>query len=301
MSQAANSASAGDLAGLLPLVAFQEWIRDRCEGLAAAMAYNAILAISSFFMAILLLCARIFGRDWVVQNLVPTIRAWVGPRGEAVIRNMMVQVEQTEPEALFTLNVLGAIGLIYGASALFLQMQDSLETVWNVRREVARPTVQIRKRLLGLLYAAVSALIVQAAFLGLSWLIPFAGRAAGPPSELLRLTGQVILVFGTFWALITFWLKFLLPVRLPLRQILPWSALIAVLHLLGRWVFFWLAGRPGAGAEVEIGEAIIAATLWFHFASMVFLYGAQLMKVHLVRTGKVQLARSQDKKGTQIG
>jgi membrane protein len=71
------------------------------------------------------------------------------------------------------------------------------------------------------------------------------------------------------------------------RQILPWAAFITALHLAGRIILTWHMGGRAAGSDPDIAESIILTLLWLYYVSMVFLYGAELMRLYLQRHGRV--------------
>jgi membrane protein len=271
-------------AAVLAFQAFQEWVRDRCEGLAAALAFNALLAVAPFCAAVLILSAKLFGEPWTRSHVIPALLGWVGPRGAAAIRLLIVQTEDIPPHATLALGIVGTLGLLLGASGFFHQLQDSLGTIWDVRREQAGILFQLRKRVLGLVYAAGSAVIAVAAF-AVAGLLFSRAPAVGSPSfpDPLHLAGEALLAWLTFWALATFWFKVLPPVSLTLRQILPWTALIAALHLAGRLVLTWRAAAQVKSTDASTAESLILLLLWFYYANMIFLYGAQLMRLYLQR------------------
>src|SRR4051794_37864149 len=107
--------------GALALKAYKEWVMDRCDGLAAGMAFNAILAVGPFVGGVVLLAVGTLGEAWTTAQLMPTLLNWVGPRGAVVIRFLFKQTEQMEGPALLTMSTVGVVGLVIGASGLFLQ------------------------------------------------------------------------------------------------------------------------------------------------------------------------------------
>src|SRR4051812_12097486 len=99
-------------AGRMALEAFFEWVRDRCDGLAAAMAFNGLLAAPAFVFVTLRWGNRIFGDAWTNDYIFPVVLSWVGPRGEAVLRFMLAQTEHLHGETISTLNIVGTVGLV---------------------------------------------------------------------------------------------------------------------------------------------------------------------------------------------
>src|SRR2546426_4072846 len=69
--------------------AFREWVCDRCDVLAAAMAFGAFLALPPFVAVGVLLATRLLGEEWAGTVLLPALLGWVGPRGAAVLRLLL--------------------------------------------------------------------------------------------------------------------------------------------------------------------------------------------------------------------
>ncbi|MDB5289304.1 MAG: Ribonuclease, partial [Phycisphaerales bacterium] len=249
--------------------------------LAAAMSYNLMLAIAPFVGVALWLADRILGSEWTQAAVYPLLLAWFGPRWAELLRFLLSRTADMEPHRLFAVGVLAAFGLIFGASGFFLQLQDALETVWDVRREVALVAVQLRKHVLGLGYAVVSAII---AFAGMSigaeiLAVSHSMRSPAAAAGILWIGGGLA-AFLTFWALMVFWLKLLPPVRLTWRQVMPWAALTAAFHLAGVQSLRWIVRHDPSTSLVE---SLVMLLLWFYYASAVFLYGAELMRIWLQR------------------
>lgn len=267
----------------LGMTAAVEWVRDRCSGLAAAMAFNLILATAPFIGIILWLSDWLLGRDRTREYIFPVVFAWLGPRGEGLVRFLLKQSAQVEPREIFALGVLGIFSLFFGAVGFFLQMQDALQTIWDVRRETPGLIVQLKKRQAGLGYVLGSALLA------------FGGIAAGAVvlsisrsskvhwiALAIRWGGGAVIAYLTFWAAMAFWLKFLPPVRLPWRRVLPWAALTAMLHLFGREIFAIISRKD---SSTSLAESLVMLLLWFYYASAVFLYGAEVMRICCRRSG----------------
>lgn len=260
--------------------ALREWVRDRCEGLAAALAFNLLLAAAPLAGASLAIAAVIFGEPWVRGHMVPILVSWTGPEGAAMLRQQLTQLREVHPDSLVSLGVVGIIGLTLGASGFFRQLHDSLETIWDIRREPAGVWAQLRKRALGLYHTAISAIILIGglAIAGFVWSITDAASAQRLPLPGVFLESAV--AFSTFWLWVFFLLRSLLPVRLPRRTLICWAAFIAALHLVGRLVITWRVYSRST-ADPSSAEALILLLLYIYYVSMVLLYGAELMRLSI--------------------
>lgn len=269
--------------GALALTAIKEWNRDRCDGLSSGLSFNLLLAVTPFLAFVLLIAGKLFGEGWTKSHLVPVLIGWVGPHITAVVRLLLVEREHVEARSLLSLGVVGALALVVGASGYFVQLRDALQTIWDVRRDPPGFRVQMKRRLFGILIALVSALIALAGLTAAALVFASESAFSGPT----RWTAGTLIAFLTFWALVTFWFKILPPVRLTWREIVPWAALIALFHLLGKWFVF--GGGSGADSSSNVGVAVslILVMFWFYYANGIFLYGAELMRISLQRSGRL--------------
>jgi membrane protein len=272
-------------AGRLLWDAFREWLADRCDGLAGGLAFHGGLALAPFLAGILWAVTRLLGEPWARAHFLPVLAVWIGQQRVVAIHAILQHTRGLSPQDLWGLDIVGALGLLIGALGYFKMMQVSLLTVWNVRRDSARVSYQLKKWVTALGCALASGVIILAGLMLaclVFWLLGPDGRAAAPVAWGL----QTATAFGTLWALVALWLGLLLPVRLTWRQILPWAAFITALHLAGRTILVWHMGGPAAGSEPDIAESIILTLLWLYYVSMVFLYGAELMRLYLQRHGR---------------
>lgn len=267
----------------LVLTAAREWNMDRCDGMSAALSFNLLLTVTPFLAFILLIAGKLFGEGWTRAHFLPVLIGWVGPNVTAVVRLLLVEREHVGTRPLLSLGVVGAIALVIGASGYFIQLRDSLQTVWDVRRTEPGLRAQLNRRLLGIFFAFASAFI---ALTGLTAGALVLGPAS-PLSGVIQRAAAVLIAFLTFWTLISLWFRILLPVRLTWRQIVPWAALVALFHLLGRLIVSWEGTGPDTPANVTVALSIILVMFWFYYANGIFLYGAELMRISLQRSGRL--------------
>jgi len=234
---------------------------------------------------ILTVATQLAGEAWVSENLMPAIFGWAGPRGTAALKFLLEQTKTLGTEHRASVGILGFIGLFLGVSQYFSALQDSLLSIWDVRREEAGTLVQIVKRLRGLLSGGVSAIIALGGLSAGALVLALDRNRSGGLSHWAYLAAQGTIGFLTFWALEFWFLKVFLPVRIAWQRILPWAALIAALHLLGKLVLNWHFAAENAQAAIDVGSSLIIVILWFFYSSMVFLYGAEMMRVYYRRLG----------------
>src|SRR5213596_888524 len=110
---------------------FSEWTEDKATRLAASLAYYTMLSIAPLLIISIKVIGVLFGdqaaRGGVSQYLAQT----VGPKGAAAAEDMIKNAGQQGSGVLAT--IISTVILIFSASGVFGELQDSLNTIWEVK------------------------------------------------------------------------------------------------------------------------------------------------------------------------
>jgi membrane protein len=116
--------------------AASDWSRDRAPRLGAALAYYTVFSIVPLLIVIIALIGLFFGEDAAQSAIMGQISSLVGEQSAAAIKDMIQRAEQ--PSTGLVATVVAVVTLLFGASGVFGQLQDALNTVWGVEPKVGR-------------------------------------------------------------------------------------------------------------------------------------------------------------------
>ena len=126
---------------------FREWQQDKGSLLAAALAYYTVFSITPLLVMAIAIAGAVFGQDTARGEILEQINELVGEQGAQAIETALANANQ--PQLGSIASIISMVVLLVGASGVFAQLQEALNTVWNVR---AKPDGGIwefiRKRLL---------------------------------------------------------------------------------------------------------------------------------------------------------
>src|SRR5262249_47107653 len=128
---------------------FNEWLEDKAQRLGAALAYYAAFSIAPLLVLMVALVGFFYEGDTLprIQNQI----AWMAGHNaaEAIVATIR-GVKNTGGSA--TATILSFITLIIGATGMFGQLQDAMNTIWEVTPRPRRLWADIlRTRLLSFL------------------------------------------------------------------------------------------------------------------------------------------------------
>src|SRR5260370_100601 len=140
------------------------WNEDKAPRLGAALAYYAVFSLAPLLIIAIGIAGFVFGEQAARGEIVAQLKETVGEPTAAAIEELLKNTQQTGSSSLATLTAL--VLLFFGATGLFVQLQDALNTIWKVAPKPGRPILtMIRDRLLSF------SLVLAVAFLLLVLLV----------------------------------------------------------------------------------------------------------------------------------
>ncbi|HEX2224054.1 MAG TPA: YihY/virulence factor BrkB family protein, partial [Thermoanaerobaculia bacterium] len=182
-----------------------------------------------------------------------------------------------------TATVLGFVTLLLGATAVFGQLQDSLNRVWDVApKPGAVLTTLLRKRMLSfavvlsLGFLLLVSLVLSAALSGFS---NYLERHLDIPAAVLSISNLLLsflvvaLLFATIYRLLP-------DVRLEWQDVLFGSVLTALLFVVGKSLIGFYLGRTSVASAYGAAGSLVVVLLWVYYSALIFFFGAIFTRIH---------------------
>ena len=179
----------------------------------------------------------------------------------------------------FTLMSLGL--LLFGAAGLFVQTKRAFGIIWKIPDNAVPLLDTVISYLRSYLLVALVAFMLLVTSLFSALLMPAAKQIeAFMPIHLglLRLlTFVASFLFVTFLFAATY--KTLIAVKLRWREVLPGSALAALLLAAGNFCIEAYVGLVNIGSAYGAAGSLVVFLVWIYYSAQIFLFGAELIKV----------------------
>ena len=111
--------------------AYHEWSHDRAARVGAALAYYALFSLAPLLVIMINIAGAVYGEAAAEGQIVYAISDQIGPEAASGAQQLLAGVHEAGSSLFST--VFSAAILIYGATNLFSQLRDALNTMWNVR------------------------------------------------------------------------------------------------------------------------------------------------------------------------
>jgi membrane protein len=268
--------------------AASEWQQDKASRLAAALSYYAIFSIAPLIIVIIAIAGSLFGEAAARGRIIDQIQGTVGQEGAAFIQTLLQNASQGGAGTSITASVIGVIVLLFGATGLFVELQDALNTIWGV---TAKPNLGVkdfmRKRALSF------AMIVSIGFLLLISLILSAVLSALSHFAATTVSGldlvwqavNLVISFGGITLLFATIYKLLPDVKINWSDVWIGAAITALLFMVGRFLLGLYLSSTAFSSTYGAAGSLIIVLVWFYYSAQILFFGAEFTQVYASRYG----------------
>jgi membrane protein len=265
---------------------FKEWQKDGALDLGAALAYYAIFSLAPLLLVALAVAGLLWDRGQIQSQLIAQVQDLMGPQGAQAVETMLSNAGRHGSGMIAT--VLAVVTILFGATGVFVQLQNALNKVWNVE---ARPGLGIwsfvKTRLisfgmvLGIGFLLLVSLIVSTAVSALGkW-------ATGllPGSETLMQVVTFVVSFAFITLLFAMMFKLLPDVEIAWRDVWIGAVVTALLFTLGKFLIGLYLGKSSVASTYGAAGSLVIVLLWIYYSSQILFLGAEFTQVYATHYG----------------
>ncbi len=269
--------------GSLFITAFKKWFdRDPFrEG--AIIAYNAIFALPGLLVVVISLVGYFFGADAVSGQLHRQIAQALGVNTADQIQEMVIMALRIRTSLLATIIGIGTI--IIGATAVFVELQKSLNIIWEVKATVAKSGIWfvLKTRLFsfGLILSIAFLLLISLVLSSL--LSALAVWIQHYWSESLLWFFNIfngVISIGIITLLFGLMFKIIPDARVKWNSVWLGAFITSLLFVIGKTALGFYFGTANPGSLYGAAGSIILILLWTSYSSMIVFFGAEFTKVY---------------------
>jgi membrane protein len=268
---------------------FQEWLEDKAPQLGAALAYYTVFSLAPLILVLLAIIGLIFHNDpagaW--NKITQQMSYFLDASAVQVVQNIAQQASQPGKSAIAT--IIGIALALFGASGVFGQLQDALNTIWGVK---AKPGGGIwaflRSRFLsfamvgGVCFLLLVSLTLESLLRGFSHYV----QSVLPGGIIVAMSLYVLFDFGVIVLLFAMIFKFLPDAKIQWRDVWIGAVITAIFFDVGKWLLGLYLGSGAAGSAYGPASSLITLLLWVYYSSQILLFGAEFTQVYADRSGR---------------
>jgi len=266
---------------------FREWLEDKAPQPGAALAYYTVFSLAPLIVLLLAIVGFLFRQDpagaW--QKMTEQMSYFLDKSAMEVVQNIARQSSQGKgPIAM----IVGIALALFGASGVFGQLQDALNTIWEVKPKPGGGILGfIRTRFLsfalvaGVCFLLLVSLTIEGTLKAFSPQL----QAVLPGGIVIALTIYVLFDLAVVTLLFALIFKYLPDAQIRWRDVWFGAFITAIFFGLGKWALGLYLGSGSAASAYGAGSSLISLLLWVYYSSQILLFGAEFTQVWANRFG----------------
>ncbi len=269
--------------------AFNDFLEDDCQTLAAAIAYYTVFSLPGLLFLIIAVAGLVMSEQAIESAIEQQASNYIGQGAAEQIATMIRSTQKGSGGIVGTIIGIGI--LLIGATTAFAQFQTALNRVWEVTPDEQHAGVRsmLRKRLVSFLLIIAIAILLLVS-IGFSATVSAAGGIlsdvlggwSGWGMWLISAGGTFVimtLLFGIIY-------KVLPDAKVYWKDALMGAAITAVLFTIGNLLLGLYLGRSNPSAAYGAAGSIVVILLWTYYAALIVLLGAEFSQVWANEKGR---------------
>jgi membrane protein len=262
---------------------YNKWTEHTGPRLGAALAYYAIFSIPPLMLIALAVLGIVYSGD-IMGRLQSQLASLVG---DETARTLLTGVQMKGQAGGVIAGLIGILVLLFGASGVFTELQDALNTIWEVKPKEEGIKGLVKGRftsftmVLGICFLLLVSLVVSSVVAAMSQAIAAwmpGGEALG---HLLELSVSLIVITMLFAMIF----KVLPDVRVHWNDVWVGAAVTALLFTMGKFAIGTYIGKAGIGSGYGAAGSIVILITWIYYSAQILYFGAEFTKVYAERHG----------------
>ena len=266
-----------------------EWLDDKAPQLGAALAYYTVFSLAPLVLLLLAIIGLLFRDDpsgaW--SRVTEQMGYFLDRSAVQVVTDIAKDASKPDKSTMAT-----AIGIglaLFGASGVFGQLQDALNTIWGVKAKPGEGIISfIRARFVsfamlgGVFFLLLVSLTIEALLKGFSQYV----QHALPGGLTIAVSVYLLFDFAVVTVLFAMIFKFLPDAEIQWRDVWIGAVMTAIFFGIGKWALGLYLGSGAAASAYGAASSLITLLLWIYYSSQILLFGAEFTQVYANRSGR---------------
>jgi len=254
---------------------FQGFMDDNVMRLSASLAYATLFSIIPF-ISLLITIGTFFHTD-LVNQLYTQLQPIVGADVVEQLRATISNAEKSDSSTLATIVSLGVS--IFGATAIFAEIQGSLNTIWGIKAIPKKGWLKyIKTRMLSFSIILIFAFILLITFTITNVIGNLSSRFMSNYPEVaesfVKSIGMVLNIGVTTFIFVLIF-KILPDAKIKSKDVIVGALVTTLLFLIGQWGISFYIGIADVGSVYGAAAFMAILITWIYYSAIIIYIGAE--------------------------
>jgi membrane protein len=267
---------------------FKEWLAIDPVTQGSTLAYYSIISLPSLLVMVVAFASYKLGREAVTGQLSKQIGGMMGSETAKQIEGMIAKAANDDEKSIWA-SIIALVFLILTATGVFVQLQKTLNLIWEVKPKTKGKfltLIKIRLMSFGLILSIgflllISLVITTAITVVGDWM---SSKIPGVAVVLLQIANFIISL-GLITVLFALLFKFLPDVKIKWRSVWTGALITSLLFTIGKMALgLYFAKFPPSSAYGAAGSLVLIM-VWISYSSLILFFGAEFTHQYSLARG----------------
>ena len=263
------------------------WVEHDASTLGAALAFYTVFSIAPIISIAVGVVGLVVEGDVLRADFLKQTQDLLGGSGAAAVQALLASASNLGRSRFAT--GIGVVTLLLGASSVFVELQNSLDRIWEVPKRkrmngiwrILRARFLSLGLVLGVGFLLIVSLLVSTLLAAFgTWLSTVLGHW-----RLALWLMDVILSLGTSAVLFSLLFKYVPQSRLAWADVWLGGTVTAVLFNIGKFAIGFYLGKSALASVYGIVGSFLVLLLWVYYSAQIFLFGAEFTRIYSLGLG----------------
>ena len=266
-----------------------DFIDDNVLKLSSSLAFSTIFSLPGLLIIIVWFATMFYGREIIEGTIYKQIQGFVGTSAANSIQETMQQSMFSGTSKIAT--IIGFASLIIGATAVFGEIQDSINLIWKLKSKPKKGRGWLRMIINRLLSFSI---IVSLGFILLVSLVINGAMDLLLHQLLQKFPDATVVVLYIVNLVLTFFItafifgiifKVLPDAKIEWRHVRVGAFTTAFFFMGAKFLISYYLGHSQMTSAYGTAGSIIVVLLWVYFSSMILYFGAAFTRQYAIEMG----------------
>ena len=266
---------------------FKGFGEDKLTKLSGSLAYYTVFSMGPLMIVIIFLGSIFLGQDAAQGKVFNELQGLLGNETALQVQDIIKNASLSGKTN--TAAIIGIITLLIGATTVFAEIQDSINSIWGIKAKPKKGWLKfLQNRFLS--FSVIASLgfilIVSLALTSVIDLFSKRLQAHFPDVTVIifYIINQVVTLalVSTIFAVV---FKVLPDAKIKWRDVFSGAVVTALLFMGGKFLISFYINTTEVGSTYGAAGSLVVLLLWTYYSSLILYFGAEFTKAYAIKYG----------------
>lgn len=266
---------------------FKGFSQNKVTKLSGSLAYYTVFSMGPLLVVIIALCGLFLQREAIENEIYLILEGFVGSDTAMQLQEIIKNAGVGNKSAVAA--IIGVITLLIGATTVFAEIQDSINTIWGLKAKPKR----------GLVKMLLNRFLSFSVIISLGFLLLVSLTVTGVIESLsarlqARFPDVTVILFYIINLLLTIFIctlifavifKVLPDARIRWKDVLAGAFITTILFMIGKFGISLYISQTKVGSTYGAAGSLVILLVWVYYSAIILYIGAEFTKAYAVRYG----------------